>query len=117
MLLGTILGRIVLIYQDTSKNYFGPMLGPGSPLQPQPLTFGIYHVASEDIRWLQLIIIMRDLKKFKELITKFQEISMKSDSEEDVEMHSAVTNHLYQGLHIACEVLKKHKDFAWGEVG
>jgi len=116
MLLGTILGRIILIYQDTSKNYFGPLSGSGSHLQPLPLTFGIYQVASEDIRWLQLVIILRDLKKFKGLLTKFQETSRESDSEEDAEMHSAVTTHLYQSLHITCEALKKHKNFAWGEV-
>jgi len=116
MLLGTILGRIILIYQDTSKNYFGPTSGLGSQAQPLPLTFGIYRVASEDIRWLQLVIILRDLKKFKGLLTRFQETSMECESEEDAEMHSAVTNHLYQSLHLTCEALKKHKNFAWGKV-
>jgi hypothetical protein len=116
MLLGALLGRIILIYQDTSKNYFGPASEPGSQFQPLPLTFGIYHVASEDIRWLQLVIILRELKKFKGLLTKFQETSMESQSEEDVKMHSAVTNHLCQSLHLTCEALKKHKSFAWGQV-
>lgn len=113
MLLGMILGRIISIYQDTSRNYFGPRSNPGSHLQSLPLTFGIYQVANEDIRWLQLVIILRDLKKFKGLLAKFQE-TIDSGSEEDV--HSAVTNHLYQSLHITCEALKKHKNFAWGEV-
>lgn len=116
MLLGTILERIILIYQDTSENYFRPTSGSGSQLQLLPLTFGIYQVASEDIRWLQLVIILRDLKKFKGLLTKFQETSMESESRKDVEMHSAITNHLYQSLHLTCEALKEHKNFAWGQV-
>ncbi len=116
MLLGTILGRIILIYQDTSKNYFGPSASQGSELQQQHLTFGLYNVASEDVRWLQLVIILRDLKKFKMLLNKFQEASMESQSQEDVEMHSAVTNHLYQSLHLTCEALKKYKNSTWGQV-
>lgn len=117
MLLGTILQRIILIYQDTSKNYFRPMSGSGDQLQPIPLTFGIYQVASEDIRWLQLVIVLRDLKRFKGLLTKFQETLMESESREGVEMHSAVTHHLYQSLHLTCETLKEHKNVAWGQIG
>ena len=117
MLLGTILQRIILIYQDTSKNYFRPTSGSGNQLQPLPLTFGTYRVASEDNRWLQLVIILRDLKKFKGLLTKFEETLMESESRKDVEMHSAVTHHLYQSLHLTCEALKEHKNAAWGQIG
>lgn len=112
MLLGTILGRIILIYQDASRDYFGPAYGHGS--QPLPLTFGVYRVASEDIRWMQLVIILRDLKKFKGLLTRFQKIARGTEAEDDVEMHRAVTNRLYQSLNLTCESLKKHKDLAWG---
>jgi hypothetical protein len=114
MLLGTILGRIILIYQGVSKDYFGPASGSGS--QPLPLTFGIYRVASKDIRWMQLVIILRDLKKFKALLIRFQETAKGCKAEEDIEMHGAVTNHLYQSLHLTYEALKKHKSFAWGQV-
>jgi hypothetical protein len=112
MLLGTILGRIILIYQDASRDYFGPASGTGT--QPLPLTFGVYRVASEDIRWMQLVIILRDLKKFKSLLTRFQKTARGTQAEGDVEMHRAVTNRLYQSLNLTCEALKKHKDFAWG---
>jgi hypothetical protein len=114
MLLGTILGRIILIYQDASRDYFGPASEPGS--RPLPLTFGVYRVASEDIRWMQLVIILRDLKKFKGLLTKFQKTAKGSEAEEDIEMHRAVTNRLYQSLNLTCHALKKHKDFSWGQV-
>lgn len=114
MLLGTILGRIILIYQGASKDYFGPASGSGS--QPLPLTLGVYRVASEDIRWMQLVIILRDLKKFKALLIRFQETSKGSEAKEDIEIHGAVTNHLYQSLHLTYEALKKHKSFAWGQV-
>ncbi len=43
-------------------------------------------------------IILRDLKKLKELFAKFQEASMMSDSEEDAGMHGAVSNYLCQSL-------------------
>ncbi|KAE9364754.1 hypothetical protein N431DRAFT_431558 [Stipitochalara longipes BDJ] len=112
MLLGTILGRIILIYQDASRDYFGPASEPGH--HPLPLTFGVYRVASEDIRWMQLVIILRDLKKFKGLLTKFQKAAKGSEAEEDIEMHRAVTNRLYQSLNLTCHALKKHKDFSWG---
>jgi hypothetical protein len=112
MLLGTILGRIILIYQDASRDYFGPACGPGN--QPLPLTFGVYRVASEDIRWMQLVIILRDLKKFKGVLTRFQKTARGTEAEDDVEMHRAVTNRLYQSLNLTCESLKKHKDLAWG---
>jgi hypothetical protein len=69
-----------------------------------------YWHAREDIRWLQLVIILRDLKKFKGLLTKFQETPMESESRNNVEMHSAVTNHLYQSLHLTFEALKEHKE-------
>lgn len=114
MLLGTILGRIILIYQDASRDYFGPASEPGSA--PLPLTFGVYRVASEDIRWMQLVIILRDLKKFKGLLTRFQKAAKGSGAGEDVEMHRAVTNRLYQSLNLTCHALKKHKDFSWGHV-
>lgn len=114
MLLGTILGRIILIYQDASRDYFGPASEPGS--RPLPLTFGVYRVASEDIRWMQLVIILRDLKKFKGLLTQFQKTAKGSEAEEDIEMHRAVTNRLYQSLNLTCQALKKHKDFSWGNV-
>jgi hypothetical protein len=114
MLLGTILGRIILIYQDASRDYFGPASEPGS--HSLPLTFGVYRVASEDIRWMQLVIILRDLKKFKGLLTRFQKTAKGSEAEEDIEMHRAVTNRLYQNLNLTCHALKKHKDFSWGQV-
>jgi hypothetical protein len=116
MLLGTILGRIILIYQDTSKNYFGPTSGQESGFQPQPLNFGVYRVASEDVPWLELEIILRDLNKFKVILIKFQDASIEVQSQEDVEMHSAVTNHLYQSLNITREDLKKHKQLCVGSV-
>ncbi|KAN0099837.1 hypothetical protein V8E51_013612 [Hyaloscypha variabilis] len=114
MLLGTILGRIILIYQDASRDYFGPASEPGS--HPLPLTFGVYRVASEDIRWMQLVIILRDLKKFKGLLSRFQKTAKGSEAEEDIDMHRAVTNRLYQSLNLTCHALKKHKDFSWGHV-
>ncbi|KAG4415838.1 hypothetical protein IFR04_011018 [Cadophora malorum] len=112
MLLGTILGRIISIYQDASKNYFALTSSQaGGQLQQLPLTFGTYRVANEDVRWLQMEIILRDLKKLKELFAKFQETSMMSDSEEDAGMHGAVSNYLCQSLDVTFESLRKQRSF------
>ncbi|PVH70442.1 hypothetical protein DL98DRAFT_136284 [Cadophora sp. DSE1049] len=114
MLLGTILGRIISIYQDASKNYFALTSGQGGQIQQLPLTFGTYRVANEDVRWLQMEIILRDLKKLKELFAKIQETSMISESEEDAGMHGAVTNYLCQSLHVTFESLEKQRGYCDG---
>jgi hypothetical protein len=105
MLLGTIIGMIMSIYQDVFKNYFG--LIPGVSSQPLPLTFGTYRVAGEDGRWLEMEIIMRELTKLKVLFAKFQGTG---EWEEDVRIHSAVTNYLCQSLHLTFEVLNMQKN-------
>ncbi|KAH7398131.1 hypothetical protein BKA64DRAFT_708792 [Cadophora sp. MPI-SDFR-AT-0126] len=87
MLLGTILGRIISIYQEASHSH---------------------------VRWLQMEIILRDLKKLKELFAKFQETSMMSESEEDAGMHGAVTNYLCQSLNVTFELLEKQRDYSGG---
>jgi hypothetical protein len=114
MLLGTIIGKIISIYQDASKNYFGLTPGLGSQTQPLPLTFGTYRVAGEDGRWLEIEIILRELKKLKLLFAKFQETARTSESEEDAGMHSVVTNYLSQRLQLTFEILKKHKNVTCG---
>ncbi|KAJ5054545.1 uncharacterized protein L3040_000816 [Drepanopeziza brunnea f. sp. 'multigermtubi'] len=145
MLLGTILGRIISIYQDASKNYFALSTNPSSTSttstpttssspsshhnngyirqqqqqqQQLPLTFGTYRVASEDVRWLQMEILLRDLKKLKELFARFQATSlMLGESEEDAGMHGAVSNYLCQSLDLTFESLRKQRSFTAGGGG
>jgi Fungal Zn(2)-Cys(6) binuclear cluster domain/Aflatoxin regulatory protein len=107
MLLGTIIGMIMTIYQDASKNYFGLTSGVSS--QPLPLTIGTYRVAGEDGRWLEMEIIMRELTKLKVLFAKFQGTG-EWEEDGDVGMHSAVKNHLCQSLHLTFEVLNRQKN-------
>jgi hypothetical protein len=114
MLLGTIIGKIMAIYQDASKNYFGLTTGLGSQAQPLPVTFGTYRVAGDDGRWLEMEIIMRELKKLKVLFAKFQETTRTNEWEEAAGMHSAVTNYLCQSLHLTFEVLNMQKNNAYG---
>ncbi|KAH6716495.1 hypothetical protein BKA61DRAFT_721151 [Leptodontidium sp. MPI-SDFR-AT-0119] len=114
MLLGTILGRIISIYQDASKNYFALTSSQGQIQQP-PLTFGTYQVANEDVRWFQIEIILRDLRKLKELFAKFQETSLMSDRE-DAGMHGAMRNYLCQSIDLTFESLKKQRSFTGGHL-
>ena len=68
----TIIRKIISFYQDVFKNYFGLTPGPSSPNQDLPLTIGTYRVAGEDGRWLEIEIILRELRKLDELFTQFQ---------------------------------------------
>jgi len=62
-------------------------------------------------------IILRDLKKLEELFSKFQESSLKSDSDESAGMHSAVTNYLCQSLHMTTESLKNQRNYCCVQEG
>ena len=106
MLLGMIIGKIISFYQDAFKNYFGLIPGLGSPNQALPLTIGTYRVAGEDGRWLEMEIILRELRKLDELFTKFQGTARTSEWEGDAGMHSAITNYLGQSLRLTFKILR-----------
>ncbi|KAH8760871.1 hypothetical protein BGZ57DRAFT_993082 [Hyaloscypha finlandica] len=116
MLLGAIIGRIISTYQDASKNYFGLCLGESSQTQPLPLTFGTYRVTSEDVRWLEMRIILRDLEKLKEFLAEFREIRAKTQSEEDARMRGAITNYLCQSLNLTFEGLQRQNHLSYEQI-
>jgi hypothetical protein len=110
MLLGTIIGKIMSSYQHASKNYFGLTPDAGCQSQPLPLTFGSYRVPSSDRRWLDMEILLRELKQLEELFVKFQEMARTSECMQDAAMQSAVTKYLSQSLHLTFEVLNIQKN-------
>jgi hypothetical protein len=114
MLLATMIVKIISCYRAASQNYFGFTPGPRSQSQPLPLTFGTYRVAGEDGRWLEMEILMRELRKLEELFAKFQETARKSEMEENGGVHTAVTNYLRQSLHFTIEALNMQKDISFG---
>jgi hypothetical protein len=114
MVLATIIGKILSFYRAASENYFGFTTGPRSQSQPLPLTFGTYKVAGEDGRWLEMEILLRELKKLEELFTKFQEAARKSELEDDGGVHTAVTNYLGQSLHLTFEILNMQREITFG---
>ena len=73
------------------------------------LTFGTYRVADEDGRWLEMEILLRELKKLEELFAKFQETTRTGEWKQDEAVHTAVTNYLAQSLHLMFEVLNMQK--------
>jgi len=117
MLLATVIGKIMSFYRAASQAYFGfstTSTGAGSiPLRsqttPLPLTFGTYRVAGEDGRWLEMEILLRELRKLEDLFGKFQGICM----EDDLGIHAALTNWLGQSLHYTFEVLNMQNETAF----
>lgn len=57
-------------------------------------------------------IILRDLKKLKELFARFQETSMMSETEGDAGMHGAVSTYLSQSLSSTFESLEKQRGYS-----
>ncbi|RFU25043.1 hypothetical protein B7463_g11297, partial [Scytalidium lignicola] len=112
MLLGTIIGKIISIYQDASKNYLRMTARPGGQAQSPSLTFGSYRVEGEDGRWLEAEIILREIKKLRILFDDFQEKSRTNAGQEDPGMHNAVTNYLYHSLQYTTDIWEQHKDIA-----
>ncbi|KAK6580052.1 hypothetical protein PZA11_007074 [Diplocarpon coronariae] len=109
MLLGTILSRIIAIYQEASTSYFA------RASHQLPLSFGSYHVvAGEDVRWLQAEIILRDLEKLKELFARFRDAGAAGEREEDIGMHDAVSHYLCQSLDLTLAGLRKQRGFPGG---
>jgi len=111
MLLATVIGKIMSFYRAASQSYFGFNPNPQLPaISPLPLTFGTYRVAGEDGRWLEMEILLRELRKLEELFGKFQETCRKLDMEDDLGVNNALTNYLGQSLHFTYEVLNMQKE-------
>lgn len=119
MLLATVIGKIMSFYRAASQAYFGFSGLPRSQTTPLPLTFGTYRVAGDDGRWLEMEILLRELRKLEELFSKFQETCQKVEMEDDLGMHAALTTWLGQSLHYTFEVLNMQKEmaFCWHSQG
>lgn len=113
MLLATVIGKIMSFYRAASQSYFGFSGLPRSQTTPLPLTFGTYRVAGEDGRWLEMEILLRELRKLEELFGKFRESCQRVEMEEDdLGMVAALTRWLGQSLHYTFEVLNTQNEIA-----
>lgn len=113
MLLATVIGKIMSFYRVASQAYFGFSGLARLQTTPLPLTFGTYRVAGEDGRWLEMEILLRELRKLEELFSKFQETCHKVEMEDDMGMHAALTTWLGQSLHYTFEVLNTQNEMAF----
>lgn len=118
MLLATIISKVMSFYRAASQNYFGVTLGPILQTHSVPLTFGTYQINGEESRWLEMEILLRELRRLEELFSRFQEIcgrgfaeteSDKGSDGDDMGVHNALTNYLGQSLRFTFEVLKLHE--------
>ncbi|KAK2624559.1 hypothetical protein QTJ16_005752 [Diplocarpon rosae] len=103
MLLGTLLGRIVAVYQEASASYFA------RAANQLPLSLGSYRVAGADARWLQTEIILRDLEKLRELVARFRETGAGGERGADGGMHDAVTRFLCRSLDLTFDILRRQR--------
>jgi hypothetical protein len=113
MLLATVIGKIMSFYRAASQAYFGFSTTPQPQTTPLPLTFGTYRVAGEDGRWLEMEILLRELRKLEELFGKFSETCRKLEMEDNLGVHTALTNYLGQSLHFTYEVLNMGKEMTF----
>ncbi|PBP24182.1 transcription factor [Diplocarpon rosae] len=105
LLLGTLLGRIVAVYQEASTSYFA------RAANQLPLSLGSYRVAGADARWLQTEIILRDLEKLRELVARFRETGAGGARGADVGMHDAVSRFLCRSLELTFDTLRRQRAF------
>jgi hypothetical protein len=117
MLLATIMGKVMSFYRAASQNYFG--FTSQSQYQPPPLslTFGTYKIAEEDGRWLEMEILLRELRKLEEVLARFQEVASKDEMEEHGGVQSAVIGYLRQTLNVTFEVLNVRRGAQRGSRG
>ncbi|TVY85124.1 hypothetical protein LSUE1_G000434 [Lachnellula suecica] len=109
MLLATIIGKIVSFYRDASQRYFDFTPGPLKQQQSLPLTFGSYKISGDDGRWLEMEILLREIRKVEEVFLKFQDIITVGDLDEHGVIHTAVTTYLRQTLNVTFEVLNMRR--------
>ncbi|KAH6676568.1 hypothetical protein B0J14DRAFT_477016 [Halenospora varia] len=116
MLLATIIGKVVSFYRAASQHYFGFTSSPSTQYQPQqlPLTFGTYKIAEEDGRWLEMEILLRELRKLEEVLGKFQDVAGREEMSEHGGVQSAVLSYLRQSLSVTFEVLNMRRGMQGG---
>jgi hypothetical protein len=107
MILGTITSKIMSICQKSWKEYFENSRGEME--QQLPLHLGNYRITGEDIRWLEMRIMMRDLKVLEEIFPRFQELLVRSEGEAGISYDWA--NHLHQSLLLSLGELKEYRNF------
>src|SRR3569833_898212 len=73
MLLSTLIGKVVSFYKDASQRCNESTDTHVTQLGPVPITFGAYHVNSEDGKWLELEILARETRKLEEIYKVFRD--------------------------------------------
>lgn len=109
MLLATVIGKVMSFYRAASQNYFGFTPQPHYQPQPLPLTFGTYKISEEDGRWLEMEILLRELRKLEGVLTKLQEVAKKDEMEELGGVQAAVFGYLRHSLSVTFGVLNMRR--------
>jgi hypothetical protein len=108
MLLATVIGKITSFYKNASHTYFDNGTMP-SAVSPNALgvSLGGYTLIGEDGRWLEMEILVRELRKLEEVFAQFREVC--TDLSEDPEVSKAMIGYLDHTLGSTLEVIHSRK--------
>jgi len=108
MLLATVIGKITSFYKNASHTYFenGSMQPAASP-NALGVSLGGYTLMGEDGRWLEMEILVRELRKLEEVYAQFREVC--ADLSEDPEVSKAMIGYLSHTLGSTLEVVHHRK--------
>jgi len=108
MLFSALIGKIILLYRDSSQSYFENAIGT-SPRASARLrvSWGAYHVNTEDSLHIGLEILSYELRKLGEVYARFREVC--AGLFEDLEVSRAITEYLDKILASAVETVTNWK--------
>jgi len=109
MLLATVIGKISSFYKNATQSYFE---NGGTP--STGIGVGVFQMAGDDGRWLELEILARELRKLQEVYAQFKD--MCTELSEDPDMSRAMIGYLGQTLGSTLEVVTHRRGdmgYAW----
>ena len=107
MLLATIFGKVMSLYRATCMFRFGSSTGFQASAQ---LAFGAYTVTGEDRQFLEIEILLLELRKVENILTSYQERLHNTQAEQDESsVYTALTAYLDKNLRYIVDFLQVRK--------
>ncbi len=107
MLLATIFGKVMSLYRATCMFRFGSSNGVQASAQ---LAFGAYTVTGEDRQFLEIEILLLELRKVESVLTVYQEKFHNVKAEQDESsVYTALTSYLDKNLRYIVDFLQVRK--------
>ncbi|GJD04363.1 transcription factor [Colletotrichum higginsianum] len=111
MLVATIIGEIIRLYQHAGSTYFENKIAPTvtqvSAEGQIGISLGAYKLGDEDGKWLEIEILNLELQKLQAIYRHFRTIF--ADLSEDPEFSKTVIDYLDHQLGITLEVINRQR--------